>query len=204
MLGRSAEIQACDQDMKKEQIADALRLFNEKTERLGTSNFVKEAETKSGFSIQASVGKPVEVTRFGPGQQEMDAFVLSLRFLIQDNEASSFRNLAKVYKSPAISEENQIKFRSARHALNTYLESSTMFRMNDKTLTREELMHVFVYGGLAHANKRKKERYDRWMADGLLAPLLTNEFIVTVFEVLNVALFVKRVNEGVLQKLKEP
>lgn len=188
--------------MNKEQIVKALRLFNEKTEKLRNSNFVKKVQEKSGVSMQASSGGPVEVTRFGPDQEEVDAFVLSLRFLIQDNETSSFRNLAKVYESPSISQEDRINFRNARDVLKRCLDSPTTVRMENEILTRRELLDTFVYGGLAHANKRKKERHDSWMVNKCLAPYLTNDFIVTVSQILKVALFVKQTNERVLEKFQ--
>ncbi len=61
-------------------------------------------------------------------------------------------------------------------------------------------MEVFVFGGLSHANKQKKSLYDHWMRLGLAA-LLQNEFIVIIFEVMNVAQFVKTLNERVLTDL---
>jgi hypothetical protein len=75
-----------------------------------------------------------------------------------------------------------------------------MFNFYGRRITKRELMEVFVFGGLSHANKQKKSLYDEWMSSGL-APLLQNEFIVVIFEIMNVAQFVKKLNERVLTTL---
>jgi hypothetical protein len=75
-----------------------------------------------------------------------------------------------------------------------------MFNFYGRRITKRELMEVFVFGGLSHANKQKKSLYDQWMRLGL-APLLQNEFIVIIFEIMNVAQFVKTLNECVLTDL---
>ena len=126
--------------------------------------------------------------------------MLTLRFFVQDNERSSFRNISKLYTDKAISEEHRSEFEKARSYLNGFLDSSTMFNFYGRRITKRELMEVFVFGGLSHANKQKKSLYDQWMRLDL-APLLQNEFIVIIFEIMNVAQFVKTLNERVLNDL---
>jgi len=119
---------------------------------------------------------------------------------VQDNERSSLRNISKLYTDIAISEEHRSEFEKARSYLNGFLDSSTTFNFYERRITKRQLMEVFVFGGLSHANKQKKSLYDQWMRLGL-APLLQNEFIVIIFEVMNVAQFVKTLNERVLNDL---
>ncbi len=184
--------------MAHSEISAALNLFNEKADKLRNSNFVKAALENSGASLSWQEGE--QITRTGPTEENIDAFVLTLRFFVQDNERSSFRNMSKLYTDKAISEEHRSEFEKARSYLNDFLDSSTMFNFYGKRITKRELMEVFVFGGLSHANKQKKSLYDQWMRLGL-APLLQNEFIVIIFEVMNVAQFVKTLNERVLTDL---
>jgi hypothetical protein len=186
--------------MAHSEIRAALNLFNEKADKLRNSNFVKAALENSGASLSWQEGEPFQITRTGPTEENIDAFVLTLRFFVQDNERSSFRNMSKLYTDKAISEEHRSEFEKARSYLNDFLDSSTMFNFNGKRITKRQLMEVFVFGGLSHANKQKKSLYDQWMRLGL-APLLQNEFIVIIFEVMNVAQFVKTLNERVLTDL---
>ncbi len=67
-------------------------------------------------------------------------------------------------------------------------------------IKRRELMNVFIYGGLSHANPEKKEKYDDWMQSEILAPFMQNEFSVILYEVLNVIVFVRNQCEIVLKR----
>jgi hypothetical protein len=97
--------------MSREEIVSTLKFFNEKADKLRNSNFVKNAVADSGINLSWSEGQPAEVLRRGPNQENIDAFVLTLRFFLQDNERSSFRNLsAKIYSSPLVLDEHRRQF----------------------------------------------------------------------------------------------
>src|SRR6266404_5800044 len=94
--------------MAHSEIRAALNLFNEKADKLRNSNFVKAALENSGASLSWQEGE--QITRTGPTEENIDAFVLTLRFFVQDNERSSFRNMSKFYTDKAISEEHRSEF----------------------------------------------------------------------------------------------
>jgi hypothetical protein len=52
----------------------------------------------------------VEIQRTGPHDESVDAFLLTFRFFIQDNESSSFRNMAQLYEQFPIAEERKEKW----------------------------------------------------------------------------------------------
>lgn len=86
--------------------ADGLRLFNEKAERLFSSRFWKTfIREGTGISMRFFRNHTITVTRRGPDQDEIESFILTLRFFIQDNEISSFRNLAMAYETLPISQK---------------------------------------------------------------------------------------------------
>lgn len=184
--------------LTRDRIIDSLKLFNKKAERLQTCKFVEEFKRDSCYSIVSMAGQPVEVTRFGPDQDAIDAFVLTIRFFIQDNEKSSFRNLAGIYKLAVIPKKEKNSFVFARDTLNAYLDSPTSFQFNTIHLNHRDILNTFIYGGLAHSNKIKKDRYDKWMDHPILAPMLTNEFVVIMYQVMLIILEVKRINEKLL------
>jgi len=99
--------------MAHSEIRIALNLFNEKADKLRNSNFVKASVENSGVSLSWQEGESFQITRTGPTEENVDAFVLTLRFFVQDNERSSFRNISKLYTDKAISEEHRSEFEKA-------------------------------------------------------------------------------------------
>ena len=176
-------------------------LFIEKADRLAGSAFVKNAISGSGVNLTWSIGKPVTVTRKGPDQENIDAFVLTFRFFIQDNEPISLRKFAHVFQSSFVLPQDTLDFDRVRTYVNAFLDSATMFELGGR-ISHRELMEVFIYGGLSHANRLKKEKYDEWMANGLLAPFIQNEFVVVLFEILNAVVYIKNRSEIVLKRIQ--
>ena len=79
-------------------IVAALDLFNEKARKLEGLSFTRIlASQKTGVTLSWKEGDPVTIERSGPDDEAIDAFVLTLRFFIQDNESTSLRNLANLY-----------------------------------------------------------------------------------------------------------
>jgi len=139
------------------------------------------------------------IKRRGPDDENTEAFVLTFRFFIQDNETISLRNIKDIFHSDMVTEKEKNNFDEARNHLNTYLDGNTMFNINGM-IKRRELMDVFIYGGLSHAKPEKKEKYDDWMRNAILAPFMQNEFSVILYEVLNVIVFVRNQCEIVLKR----
>jgi len=156
---------------------EALELFNEKAEKLLGLSFVESLRTSaSGVTIAIDHGGSGTITteRRGPSAEVIDAFVLTFRFFIQDNERCSLSNIAAVYEQADLSADLKKRFASARKTVNELLDSpnlvhASLFGVNP---TNREIMDVFVYGGLAHANPDKRIRYRQWTARSTTAALL--------------------------------
>lgn len=188
--------------MNKETVEETLKLFIEKADRLKNSNFVKNAIGTSGVNLKAGVGKPTVVTRWGPDQEDVDAFVLTFRFFIQNNETISLRNIKDVFHSPFAEPEEKDGFDKARNCLNSFLDGNTPFNL-DGPVTRRDLRDTFIYGGLFHAKGQKKKLYDSWMGTPVLAPFMRNEFIVILFETLNVIVYIQNLTVQILKRLQD-
>lgn len=186
--------------MEIEEVISAMSLFIEKADKLRNSNFVKRAVKDSGVDFSASIGEPTTIKRRGPDDENIEAFVLTFRFFVQDNEKISLRKIKDVFESSFVEEKEKNNYNEARNNLNTYLDGATMFNVNG-VIQRRTLMEVFIYGGLSHANESKKKKYDHWMGNQLLAPFMQNEFIVILFEVLNVITFIRNQCETVLKRV---
>jgi len=178
----------------------AMSLFIEKADKLRNSTFVKRITNDSGVNLSTTVGKPTIITRKGPDDENIDAFVLTFRFFIQDNEPISLRKIKNAFYSDLAKEDEKCNYDRARKELNQYLDGYTMFNINGM-VTRRELMNVFIYGGLSHANTKKKEMYDGWMGNVMLAPFMQNEFSVIINEVLNFIVFIRNLCESLLKRV---
>lgn len=185
--------------MNHEAEINALALFVEKADKLKNSNFVTRLVENSGVNLSAAVGKPTTVTRRGPDDENIEAFILTFRFFIQDNESISLRKIKNAFYSNLATEEEKNNYKEARNSLDQYLDGNTMFNINGM-ITRRELMDVFIYGGLSHANQKKKVKYDSWMGSSILAPFMQNEFSVIIYEVLNVIVFIRNQCESILKR----
>jgi len=181
-----------------------LKLFNEKAEKLNDLSFTKEVTTKKhGVTFNFNEDRSFSVKRRGPAGEAMDAFVLTLRFFIQDNEKSSLRNLAEIYEKLPILDQKKDRFRRFRKLLNNFLDDKSFYSTRGINCTNRQIMDIFIYGGLAHANKEKKEIYDEWMSDSVSEPLTTNEFVKILQVILGFIISIKRINERVIEELEQ-
>lgn len=175
------------------------KLFTEKAERLMNSNFVKSYKDSSGVDFSWEQGKAAVINLRGPNQEQTDAFVLTFRFFIQNNDSISFLNMAKAFEQEFVPSELRNNFQDAKDHLNKYLDSNSMFKIGEH-ITRRELLDVFVYGELSHANKEKRERYSDWMSKPIMSSLMKNEFASILFQVLNVISFVAGICDQVIHR----
>lgn len=99
---------------------DRLKLFNEKAKRLLNSRFVEYIRRKKriAFEVSGRKGEPIKTLRVLPDQDAIDAFVLTFRYFIQNNERCSFGNLAKSYSESSIPVEMRNEYSKARKTLN--------------------------------------------------------------------------------------
>lgn len=154
--------------MRLNSLKAALTLFNEKADRLEARSFTNKI-ANSGVTLSGSLGQPAQAFRHGPDEEAIDAFVLTMRFFVQDNETISFRNMADVYSVLPVTKELTDKFNDARSKTNAGLDSATPISLNGTTLTSRVVFDTFLYGGLAHANAGKKATFDSWFRNPTLS-----------------------------------
>ena len=156
---------------------EALRLFNEKAEKLLSSKYVQYLKENNKLTVSYSftIDEAPVYTRNLPDQDAIDAFVLTFRFFMQDNERMSFRNLDKLYGNPLIVPQANM-FEKQRANLNKTLNQNTDATINNETLTNSKILDIFFYGGLAHANVDKKKIFDIWKSNSHLFLFLEFNF----------------------------
>jgi len=188
----------------KKQIND-LMLFNEKATKLENYSFTQivfNQDTGFTVSLKNIREQPsLEVQRRGPDDEAIDAFVLTFRFFILDNEKSSFRNLASIYDALPISEEKKNNFKEARAYINKALDSTSFLNIDGMTLTYRHILETFIYGGLSHANENKKKEYDIWMLNPFSNQIVTNEFVYILGYIFIVIFYMRNLNTEVIKEL---
>jgi hypothetical protein len=189
--------------MDDQDIISALELFSEKASKLAGSNFLKRTVLGQAIRFKGGLGWPIEVVGNGPDEENIDAFVLTFRFFIQNNELCSFANLAKVYESAIISDVHRAAFQIVRQNLNSYLDGPCAVVEAHGIDTKRKVMEIFIFGGLSHANKDLKRVYDKWISDDRLRPLILLEFVLILRTVWAAIDFVAGLNKEVVKSLQK-
>lgn len=192
-----------------DKIAKAFRLFNEKAEKLASLSFMQKMQDpdvgyKVTFTNLEEGGSTVKQERTGPEEEAIDAFVLTFRFFIQDNEQSSFHQMANHYADAPLDQALKVEFAKAREQINGFLDSATHINYNHEVLTCRRIMDVFMYGGFSHANEDKRRLYKTWMNDPYISQLIVHIFVSTLAYIHNGIAYIKGINERALQHLQEP
>ncbi|MEK6409335.1 MAG: hypothetical protein AABN34_20620 [Acidobacteriota bacterium] len=180
-----------------------LRLFNEKADRLDQGGFIRNL-LANGMQLKI-VWEPGSSTHEleGLDQDGIDAFILNYRFFIQNNDRISFANMASLYDGLPVAEETKERFKQVRVSLNQFFEVPSSVTLGPNFLTFGYILDIFIYGGLAHANRQKKEEYDRWMRVAPIGQMVSYDFARALIEVLNRILAVKELNEEVIRELEQ-
>lgn len=125
----------------------------------------------------------------GPSADEIDAFVLNIRFFLQKSEHSSFRWLADhALADPGVSLAWKNAFAQARDALNMFLQDQPGIRIRRgcaAPLTNQQILDLFVYGDLAHATSDPSKRvsFIEWMLVPLNRGLLTTQVLSILYAI---------------------
>jgi hypothetical protein len=156
----------------------ALKSFNNRVERLRSFTIPKLA--KAGLlrtSAQAALGEGGRPGTRHPSQEEIDSFVNNIRFFIQDNETTSFRNLAQKYDGLPVPEDLKMEFHKLRTKLNHWLDSKSSLGLGGAPLTHRQIFETFIYGDVAHQSRKKRELFDRWRESPVGFPLFEAQFV---------------------------
>ncbi len=191
--------------MIKSEAILTLNLFNEKVDKLINSRFVKHIQENGlKVSIKSSVNEGVSISDTFPDQDAIDAFILNLRFFIQDNESSSLRNMNNLYNEVTITPSLKNDFNFVRNKFNLELDKKTNINLRGNDITYREIFETFIYGELAHVNPDKKAIFDTWMKDKALASFIAAEFHNILFYFLNCIANIKKTNLKALEEITHP
>jgi hypothetical protein len=181
-----------------EAIADAerrLRTFNQKAEHLNNSRFLAAVRSgKTSYRWLGLGGSGVRAERNLPHQEEIEAFVLTLRMFVQDRDGISIRAVATLYERLPLPRALIEEVQKIRSDLNAFLDGLTPFVLQGEALTRRRVMDTMLYGGLSHVDPTKQPEYERWRRDELLFTAIEAEFVDIVCVVTQAVFWVRQAN----------
>ena len=186
----------------KQAAIKTLQLFNQKANKLESLEFVRAVRAeKFGYTISQRADESFKVERHGPSDEAVDAFVLTYRFFVQDNEPTSFRRMAELYAQLPLDTPWKQGAQNTRQSLNAFLDSPSPIAIDNHPITRRELHDVFLYGDLAHANKAKTEQLAEWAKREGLVPVLQAEFIWVLADAFGAISWFRAANTEILKLL---
>ncbi len=179
----------------------AFRSFDKKVQELLDSRYLKSAQnTGIQFNFSWNENTGVDQTRVAPDEESIKAFLLTLRFFVQNNERMSIYNISKIVDDLNINSGSKSKFQNARLELNTYLDnpSNVHITFNKIVLTLGEIFMTFLYGLYAHENEEKAKLLETWKMAGIY-PLARTEFDNTVLDILDLLSVMRSATNEMLQ-----
>jgi hypothetical protein len=197
-------------------VLQTLERFNRKVEHLHASGFARRFEDAVPSVVAAFRGQ-IEVEP-GPGgilhitgeltsdledfdQDEIDAFVLTLRLFTQKNDSISLVSLARIYDAAWMPAEARERFVEAQTEVNAYLESQATVMLEDGPVTVGYIVDVVIYGGMAHTNSKKAELFENWIHSGI-SGFIWAEFYAHAKKMLAFLDYFRTLNDAVLAAVR--
>jgi len=122
-----------------------------------------------------------------PDEKERDAFLLTFRLFIQQNEPISFHKFDIIASDSGMPRKLGDKLRKSRkeffHYLNGY--PSYISDLFGPRPTRKEILDVVMYGEVAHTrDKKRRQLYKEWARDDIRESVLLQTFTMIVVVIL--------------------
>jgi hypothetical protein len=171
-----------------------LHTFAEKVNRLEASS-LKRFLASEGWKLSWDlVNDQLADDGRMPEIEHLEAYILNLRFFIQNNEPTSLQNMDAVYQSECSDPELLKQFQEVRDAMNGALDHDLWFRFNDQRITYGMLFRGMIYSRLAHASKEKHTLFDQMTTHPFGLAMAMNEFLKCICVVHAALVFVNTLN----------
>ena len=192
---------------------DVLKLFIETVETIDNSSFLtemKEKGTKVEFQLFTA---NFEAELSGTREESLRAVLLSYRFLSQDNEFTSLRNMsAMLEEMDDVPPELLGQFTAIKTELNKEISNDTNVEdfgtaivglTNLPPISKYQLYDTFLYGLYAHANPTKRRLILLWKQNGAVFESRKAEFFGQVLHLSGWLTQMKEVVQQIHDQLPE-
>jgi hypothetical protein len=139
---------------------DALKLFNEKAERLLSLSYWNKS-LGAGAVVEWKRGEGWDSVFVGADEESLEALLLTARLFMQNNERISLGNVRRLYQTIPVDMALQDSVRAHCDELNAFLDSDSNLVIEEhRQLTHRDILEIFLYGGYAHTNAAKRRIFD--------------------------------------------
>jgi len=177
-----------------------LERFNEKVEKLQRLRFLENA-VQGGAIVEWRRGIGWDGIHVGPKEESFDSVVLTLRFFLQNNEPTSLSKMANLYQILGVGAATVDEFLQLRQQINEYLDSPSNLAISaERQMTHREIMNMFLYGDLSHANKNHEATF-KAVSQTPFFPLFQADFVGTLCCVIRGLREIRNVNRKAIAEL---
>lgn len=179
--------------MSEESNVDSLNRFVHRAERIVSSAFWSWMTRKRGQSDMARIIAGDWLAHDGLNIDELEAFCLNLRLLIQGRDGFCIRDIGLIAEGWESKHDDLKKvIQDARAELhkNLAFRSIANIKGEGETTTNDELFDLVFYGGMVHEDKVKRHEFDRLAKSGLFSFFLFQAFRGVLFHYRNCILHV--------------
>ena len=139
----------------------------------------------------------------GPEEKTIQAFALTLRFFLMNIEDTSLCNMARLYESLQVECSLSTQFGEVRDLVNSHLDSQSNLSISEEgPMTHREILDLFMYGDLAHANDQQLVDDYRAISQTSFFPLFESEFTNTVLLLIGALKELQQINCIALEQLR--
>jgi hypothetical protein len=165
----------------------------------------------SGVTISGRIGERVKAEIRGPDEEAVDAMILALR-LLKQNDPTSLRRMARLYERLPVESPHKAYFLDARGKINAQLDKASELlyeRRHTKTgkvvyrerFTNRRVLDLVIYGERAHPNPNLRAIVQDLRKTDVTSVLLDNTFNVVVLEFLDGVFYLQIQNAALYQEL---
>ncbi len=175
--------------------------FSEKVNRLQSSSLL-QFMTSKGWKVDWNfeAEQPGDQALM-PQTEQLEAYILNLRFFIQDNEPTSLRNIAALFKMECKDPTLLREFMEVREAINRELDRDLWFKFNGETVTYRTIFDGMIYSRFAHANKGEHQLFEKMATHPFGYMLAMDEFLRCIRVVHIGLLFVNKLNAAAFPQM---
>jgi hypothetical protein len=160
-------------------------------ERLENYSFVTTViNTQTGWMGTFGNTERMEQILIGPSREEIDATLLVVRQLIQNNDSISMANVAD-YAKQVLTDSANDTLQQIRDSLNKELDSYPGIGVEGMTMSYRSILNTYIYGEHAHTSAKERQKYLD-LQKSPVAELFTHYFYVAVRAIAVYAIYFKR------------
>lgn len=143
--------------MLKEGTRRALLLYTKRAEALRQTTLAQQIDEQGKVTLHLRFHRDEGPSgeHSGPDLEAITVVAARVRQFIQRGEPISFARMAQVLEDPDVSSYWKEQFREVREAVNAALDDALPYIENGETLTRRQLLDIFLNGELFHTEEGK-------------------------------------------------